>query len=461
MMAGMWIALLACHAPPPTEPPAPTTAETGTPTTSTGTTGDGPLVFTGRRPKNLLFVSIDTTRRDHFGDFSPTVYTPFFADWMSRSVVLEDHQQCSDWTYASTSCTLIGRYHEENGFAPELRADTVPFPDGQVTLASRLHEHGYYSMLLSPNSWLGTKWNNAQGYDDPTPPGTGRAAEVFEVGRARLEAAKAEGHDKWFLHLHLMEPHAPYVPPPEYYADELAGVPPLPEGWSLDTQDEHYAIVNRWPALTPDEQALLEKHLRARYHGELRFLDEQVEAQIAAFDEAGLLDDTLVVVWTDHGEQFYERGRESHAWHLNAEENDAVMFLWAKNLAPARWTGPTHAVDLVPTVLDALGYSPNDPTLSGSVLGTAPADRPRFGMSVARSGVLQSVTKDDRKLIFDWKGTVTAFDRGADRYEAVDVFDATDPRDQALWDLLVPRVQAMRALQPDETFVWPSGLSHP
>jgi arylsulfatase A-like enzyme len=455
-----WFPLLACHA--PTSPPDTVTEPGGhsSPTDTAGTT-DGPLAFSGPRPKNLLMISIDTTRRDHFGTYSSTVYTPWFADFMGGAVTLDDHQQCSDWTYASTSCTLLGRYHEENGFAPELRAGTQPFPDGQVTLARRLHDHGYWSTLLSPNSWLGTKWNNAQGYDDPSPPGTGRAREVLELGRRRVQDAIAQGHDRWFLHVHLMEPHAPYVPPAAYYEDELVGVPPLPEGWNLDSQDEHYAIANRWPALTTEEQALLERHLRARYHGELRFLDEQVAEQMALFDEAGLLDDALVVVWTDHGEQFYERGRQSHAWFLNAEENDAVLLFWAKNLAPLRWTEPTHAVDLVPTVLDALGYSTNDPTLSGHVLGAAPPGRPRFGMSVARGGVLQSVTVDDRKLVFDWDGRVTAWDRAADRSETVDVFDAQAPADLERWNLLLPHVLALRELQPDETFVWPAGLPHP
>lgn len=454
--------LLACRrdappdAPPDETPPVATTADSA-PVSASGP----PLAFRGPRPRNLLMISIDTTRRDHFGDYGEEVLTPFFASWMNEGVRLDDHQQCSNWTYASTSCTLLGRYHEENGFAPELRTNTLPFPDGQVTLARRLHDHGYWSTLLSSNGWLSAKWNNAQGYDDPRGPGTGRAREILALGRQRVLDAIASGHDRWFLHVHLMEPHAPFVPPPETYAAELAGVPPLPAGWNLDEQDGHYAIVNDWPSLAPEEQALLETHLRARYRGELRFLDEQVAEQIPRFESAGLLDDTLVVVWTDHGEQFYERTRQSHAWHLNAEENDAVLFFWAQNLAPHRHTGPTHGVDLVPTVLDALGFPADDPALSGYVLGDAPPDRPRFGMSVARAGVLQSVTRNHRKLVFDWRGEVRAWDRRADRQETENVFDASAPEDRALWDLLLPRVEAMRPLQPDEPFAWPPDLPHP
>jgi arylsulfatase A-like enzyme len=429
--------------------------------TGTVTTSDGPLAFRGRPPRNLLMISIDTTRRDHFGAYSPDGLMPFAAEWMGNSVTLDEHQQCSNWTYASTSCTLLGRYHEENGFAPTLRGDTEPFPDGQVTLAARLHEHGYYSMLLSPNGWLGDKWNNAQGYDDTEPPGTSRTSDVIARGRERVTDAVAAGHDRWFLHVHLMEPHAPYVPPPAYYEEALRGVDPLPKGWSLDTDEDHYAIVNRWPSLTPDEQALLETHLRARYRGELRYLDDQLREQWAILGVEGFLEDALVVVWTDHGEQIYERGHESHAWQLNAEENDGVAFFWAANLQPGRWTEPTHAVDLVPTVLSALGFPTDDPTLSGYPLGAAPRDRHRFGMSVARGGVLQSVTRGERKLIFDWDEGVTVYDRAVDRHEEVDTFDPADPEDLALWNALLPRVPMLRALVPDERFVWPAELPHP
>lgn len=454
----MWLLLSACRPPPTDVVETPHTAPSGD--TASPPISEPPLVFRGHRPKHVLMLSIDTTRRDHFGDLGDTVYMPFFAERMGEAVVLEDHQQCSDWTYASTSCTLIGRMPEDNGFAPTLRGDTLPLPDGQVTLASRLGDHGFYSLLLSPNSWLGDKWNNAQGYDESAPPGTGRAMEIVQVGIDHLQAAIAQGHDRWLLHLHFLEPHAPYVPPEEYYADELSGVPPLPKGWDLSTEDGHYAVVNRWPSMSPDEQALLETHLRARYHGELRFLDTQLAGMWPALDDAGLLDDTLVVVWTDHGEQFYERGHESHAWNLNAEENDAVLFFWAKNLEPARWKEPTHAIDLVPTVLDALGFPDDDPTLPGFVLGQAPRDRARFGMSVARAGTLQSVTREDRKLVFDWDTGLRAWDRKRDRFEATDVL-TLGPEDQALWELLEPRVEALHALVPNERLVWPEGVPHP
>jgi arylsulfatase A-like enzyme len=232
----------------------------------------------------------------------------------------------------------------------------------------------------------------------------------------------------------------------------------------LTTQDGQYDADDQWPALDAAGQALLEAHLWARYHGELRYLDDQVAAFWPQLESAGLLDDTLVVVWTDHGEQFWEHGHQSHAYYLAAEENDGVQFYWARDLQPRQWTGPAHAVDLVPTVLDAVGLpaDPDDPTLDGEVLGLAPADRARFSLSWARQGLEQAVTVDGWKLMFDWGGEMALYDRTTDRYELVDRIADPDQRTrvQDLWAALAPRIVLAHAIEPDQVPAWPEGLPH-
>ncbi|MEQ1566768.1 MAG: sulfatase-like hydrolase/transferase [Myxococcota bacterium] len=421
--------------------------------------GDAALGFAGPRPRNVLMLSIDTTRRDHFGD----TYTPFLAGQSRQGVNLADHQQCSNWTYASTSCTLNGRYHEENGFVPQLSAlFQAPMPDGQRTLATRLRDRGYHTILLSTNGWLGPKWNNAQGYLDAPTPFTSNATVLGNEGKARL--LELQPDQPWFLHLHFIEPHPPYNPPAAYL-DEVASLPPLPEGIDVTTQQGQYAANADWPEMTEEERDLLEAHLRGRYHGELRYLDDQLAALWADFEASGFLSDTLVVVWTDHGEQFWEHDQQSHAYFLGAEENDGVAFFWSHNLPASEWTEPTHAVDLAPTVLEAVGFPP-DPTefwFSGYVLGTAPDERPRFAMSVARLGPLQSVTLDGWKLTFNFAGVVRLYDRNTDPEELVDLYE-TDPENEhvlPLWTLLRPRIELLSALVPTRPLVWPEGLPGP
>jgi arylsulfatase A-like enzyme len=428
--------LLACRrddGPPPVTRPDPV--------------GEPLLEFEGERPRNVLFLSFDTTRRDHLDPWATdgVVRTDFLAATFAQGVTLEDHVQCSNWTYASTSCTLRGRNMEETGFYPKLfEGAREPLPDGQPTLARRLADAGYDTALLSPNEWLSPVWNNAQGYTEVVDLASGDARSVLSRSLVELRE-RWESPSPWLVHVHFMDPHAAYVLH-EGYTDEIDALPPYPG--NLDEFGAHYRTVKRWPRLPPEQQAALALQLEARYTGELRYLDDRIAEWWSTVESEGYLDDTLVVFWNDHGEQFFEHGRQTHALDLHAEENDGFAVFWAKNLPAQRWDGPTHAIDLVPTVLDALGLpAGEDPELPGYVLGTAPASRPRFAASVARLGPLVSVIQDGQKLIFDLQdGELEQFDRNRDRVEARDVYDPADPTAAALWRLLETRVELLGPL---------------
>lgn len=470
------LVLAACTDSSPPSPPPGTTTETGAPTGSTPTspstteTGTEPtfppgpaLVFDGKPPANILMISIDTTRRDEIGLWSSEPSRTEFIDSLASSGVrFEDHQQCSNWTFASTSCTLAGRMPEETGFVPSLTeglgsGDNL-FPDAETTLAERLRDAGYYTILVTGNGWLSETDNNAQGYTDVEQPIPNDATSIVTTGSALLGDAIDRGATKWFVHLHLMEPHAAYNPPDQYLAEEKK-LDPLPASVDLSNQFGHYAATAKWPNLTPTAQANLEAHLWARYRGEIAYLDDQLATLWPTLESQGTLDDTLVVFWTDHGEQMFERGNQSHAYNLNAEENNGVWFVWANNLAARRWTGPTHAVDVVPTVLAAVGLKP-DAALMGTVAGLAAPDRVRFATTDSRLGLSQSVTKDGWKLSFNFSGVVRLYDRNTDPQEQVDVLQASpnDPHLKELWALLLPRVLMLHDLLPDRDLTFPPGL---
>ena len=205
-------------------------------------------------------------------------------------------------------------------------------------------------------------------------------------------------------------------------------------------------------------QDLLYRHLQVRYDGECRWLDDQLAVIWQRLESGGLLDDTLGVLYTDHGEAFWEHGVQSHAHFLQAEENDAILWFWSRTMEARAWSGPTTAIDLVPTVLDALGLPvPDDGTLPGSVVGLAAPDRARFSSTACREGGLAAVTVEGDKLQFRFDGTLQLYDRDLDRQELVDRYDPEDPRVSELWELLRPRVELLSAAAPDLPVTWPAG----
>ena len=444
-----WLPLIALMACGPKDPAPTTPTDTGT----VGTTQVGALQFRGQPPKNLLMISIDTLRKDHVGRYGGGELTPFLDGLLAESVALDDFVQCSNWTFSSVPCTLGGRPHAEVGFMPRLDRDLrQPYPEGTPFLAGHLETAGYDSWLFSINSWLSKSWGTSQGYDHEVWPGIFHTDEIVRRAADQLIEGTADHDDPWFLHVHVKEPHAPYHAPFDYN-DELAALEPV--SWDLDDFLVHYEVTEDvWPTLTPEEQQLLEAHLRARYRAEVRWLDQQLAQRWADLEARGLLDDTLVVMWSDHGEQFWEHGAQTHAYGLHGEEVDALAFFWAKNLEPVAFEGPTHGTDITPTVLATLGVTPTVP-LTGHVVGEAPNDRIRLVSTVARIGAHTAAERDGIKVIFDWAGTVTAFDTRVDPGETNDIWNPADPEQAALFEAIRVRAEAESALMPDQTPVWP------
>ncbi|MFT5459921.1 MAG: arylsulfatase [Myxococcota bacterium] len=258
-----------------------------------------------------------------------------------------------------------------------------------------------------------------------------------------------DGH--WLMHVHVTEPHAAYDPPEEYL-DGLDGLDPIP--WDLTESEFHYDATGEWSGLTPDEQANLMAHLKVRYQAEIRYLDDQLGLAFADLEARGLLEDTLVVVYNDHGESFFEHGYQSHAHTLHAQENNGLLVFWSANLEPGVWSGPTHSTDLAATLLDLHGVTiPAE--VDGVPLGTADADRARFQYSVARQGVLQSVIQGPHKLHYDWDdGRLELYDRVVDPDEAADLAATEAETVARLWALLRPEVEALDPLLVQAP-VWP------
>ncbi|MEZ4239431.1 MAG: sulfatase-like hydrolase/transferase [Myxococcota bacterium] len=408
--------------------------------------------FYGRVPKNVLMISMDTFRVDHLDR------APFLSTVAAQGFRAVDTTQCSNWTFASTSCTLAGRYNEQAGMIPQLAVnfDGI-WPVGTPFLASYLHDAGYYSVIASTNGWLGPEWGNTGGYDDAFHPQNGTAWGAYLEARERLDAHLEQGADRWLMHVHVTEPHASYSPPLEYLGG-LDALDPVP--WDLDDRDEQYDVTrNVWPSMTDEERDLLKQHLLVRYDGELKYLDDQVFRMIAGMDFDGLLDDTLVVFWTDHGEAFWDHDQQTHAYTLFREENDGLLFFWAKNIVPQVWTGPVSSIDMVPTVLKLLGQ-PLPDTVTGIPIGEAPDDRPRFANTIARFGPISSVIQDHWKMIFRWDGTVQLYDLAADPQEQTDLYDPAAPTDRAktLWAELRPRIEEELSVVPGLSAAWPSEL---
>ncbi len=423
--------------------------DSGSPVDSGADSGERPQTdtfpsFYGAVPKNLLVVSVDTFRRDLLTRYGGAGLAPFLDRMAEEGVALDAHRSCSNWTFPAVLCFVHGAGNIDAGYAPDLHdPDNAWAPDFPPTLASRLAGAGWGTMLVTSNGWFSADRNTDVGFQSSERPDDRRTTSVFGVGLDRLREADAAGTDRWYLHLHVKEPHPAYDPPDSYLAG-LEGLAPV--DFDLTIFDEHYDAGDAWPAMTEAERALLLQHLLVRYRGEVRWMDDQLTTAFLALEQGGWLDDTLVVFWSDHGEQFWEHGEQTHAYGLNAEENDGIAFFWAKNIVPGTWEGTTSLVDLAPTVLSLFEVE-GDASITGLPVGEAPADRALDFLAVGRLGAVQSVVLDGWKLVYRWNtGQRWLYDLANDPAEQTDLYEPKHPRAVALEAILAPRVEAMRPL---------------
>lgn len=462
---------LACHGPDGAKGGGPGSDTDPAPAHSAFPPTEGPLRFRGAPPRNLVVLSLDTARKDHFSRWDPLRrdLTPFLEARMAEGVVLDDLTHCSNWTVASSACLFWGASLVDAapsvGMVPILGPtntllEEVPDHPG---LAHALTDAGYETLLSTANPWFGLAHGSVQGFTRYFP-GSSMSAEA-------LWAATTVGLDNdpvaapFYLHLHFFEPHDPYLPDPAF----LPATMPDP-GVPLDTNAAQEDARALFPTMTPEQQAALVDNFRLRYAAEFAWFDAQIAEVWDGLDARGLLDDALVVFVTDHGEALYEKEYFGHAYYLPPAENDAVAFFWAKNLVPGVVAEPHVSVDLAPTLLDLLGV-PVPATMTGQVLGRDAPRTHRTAFTDAFAGPVNAVREGDLMLQFSWQipaSPVFVCDTRADPDCLRNRYDPSAPSasDRHLWSLLEPEIRAVEPFVAPDPRVpggppWPPELVGP
>jgi len=469
-MAALLAALSGCATPPdsPFAPGATTPTDGGTVTedadsglseehsdvgddSGASDTDAGPedcaIDFGDNTPSNVLMISIDTLRRDDIGRYSGGDTTPRLDALLETSLVLDSHHSCSNWTYPAMTCLLSGSDNALQGFMP---LTVVPLPDSHRMLAEVLADSGYQTTAVAAQDYFAPNINLTQGYNTVVINQQWTAPEVVERGleyAARLEDNSAP----WLLHLHFFDPHIPYLADPSY----RRGAESLPESpLDLTSVEGTDALQDKYDALTAADQALVRDHLDMLYQADLRLVDESIGHLLDELRATGGLEDTLVVLVSDHGEQFFEHDQFEHGNALYGEETRALAAFWWNAITPGVVTQNTTHADVMPTVLEILDI-PAPETVRGTTVGLAASHRPIFGEAYIENSELlrisQSVTLDDDRLIYWWDGHVEQYDLAADYGEQSDRYDPTTPTTQGLLEALQPRIDAMQLALPQHT----------
>jgi arylsulfatase A-like enzyme len=419
--------------------------------------------------RNVVLIVWDTVRAD---DLSAYGYarntTPNLARWARQGVRYSRALAPAPWTYPSHSCFFTGQWPFQLNSQWKFELDT-----SVLTLAEYLASWGYQTAGFSANTnCCNFETGLARGFahfeDFPltprslvgrTVPGRWILANILyqglyhDVKWITLQSRGAWGTNEaffnwlrgrrpdrpFFAFLNYFDAHAPYIPPPGY--EGRSGIRPKPP------RDYQFLLGNmaleNSPTMKRDVQMA-----RDCYDDCIAFLDGQLDRLLETLRGQALLDNTMVIITSDHGEAFGDHGHFGHSKGLNLDEVGVPLVILSPGAPAGRVVDdPVSLRDLPATVIDQLGLSAGSPFSGRSLAAhwrpgsgqafdaiTTPAlsemaDASTFQRQPAsgqRLGGLQmSLVASGHHYLRDGKGAELLYDLRTDPLERVNLMGST------------------------------------
>lgn len=321
-----------------------------------------------RKQPNVVVLMLDALRPDYtqaYGATRPT--SPWMAKFAEQAAVFDRCWSTSTWTAPACASLFSGLYPPEHGivegFMANVRresrqkekgvAELAPqgslintFAPDMVLLPQYLREFGYRCFGLATNPNVGPEIGFDRGFEKFVAQPEGTADQVSAWVDAWREEL-TQGDQPYFLYLHYMDAHKPYNQrAPWYQAD--------PAKLGANSASSGSPESSGSSGASGEARSETEEAAEA-YRSELRYLDEH----LAALEKRWAWDDnTLVLVVSDHGEEFGEHGGIGHPFQMHAELNRVVFMARGPGVQAGRRATPVGLHDVLPTLLDWLQLAP-------------------------------------------------------------------------------------------------------
>jgi arylsulfatase A-like enzyme len=333
--------------------------------------------------RNVVLIVWDTVRAYNLSDYGyPRNTTPNLARWAREGVLYNLAVAPAPWTYPSHSCFFTGQWPFKLNSQWKFPLDTA-----DPTLAEYLAALGYQTAGFAANTTYcsyetGLDRGFAHFEDFPltsrsllgrTVPGKWILTNILFRGRFHqikwigLQSRGAHGTSEAFLgwlrqrrpdrpffaFLNYFDAHGPYVPPPGF--EGRFGIRPKPPR----DYEFLFSIMGMESSSMQKRDILL---ARDCYDDCIAFLDEQLGRLLDQLQRGGLLDNTVVIITSDHGEAFGDHGHFGHGPGVYLEEVGVPLAILAPGAPAGRVVeSPVSLRDVPATVVDLLGLSADSP----------------------------------------------------------------------------------------------------
>ena len=346
--------------------------------TLTLTQGEPEVSLAGFAPREhplrrVILITVDTLRGDALNPSNKKrISTPNLDRLAADGVQFTQAVVVAPWTLPSLASIMTGLSPKAHGTVGRQSI----LPENFHTLAEYMRDAGYYTAAFGSNPYLLPRSQLSQGFleYDFFPKHVGKSPltklrkwrhpEEFEPNTSDLtELAtswlEANQEKDFFLWLHYFDPHVPYAPPSEFLPQREA---PARIGTSFTKQHETLSG-DFVPSL--EERAWIEE----LYWAEVRYMDENLGRLIGHLKRLRLYQEALIILTSDHGEEFWEHARFGHGHSLYGEVLRVPLVIKLPGAKGGRKIpGWVSNAGLLPTVLDLCGVSLPSDSLSFSSL---------------------------------------------------------------------------------------------
>jgi choline-sulfatase len=377
-------------------------------------------------PKHVIFWLIDTLRADKLRAYQqdnankrPKPRTPHIDALLKEATVFQNFWVQGNESKASHASLFTGAYpalHTVHGHSAKL-------PKSLTTLAETFTAAGYLSGGYVSNGYISSKWQFAQGFKKSVFSNFIRenkansARAIFASAKKFIDKYKAK---PFYLYLGTSDPHVTYRAHKgllkRYDSAPYSGT------YKKNVTGTELGVLKRRKALprTRDRQ-----RIEALYENEIEFNDIYFGKLIAHLKAAGIYDQTMIIVSSDHGDEFWEHGSCGHGQSLHQELISVPLIIKMPGWLPKgkRMKFGVDGVDLLPTVQRILGQTRSKGIQGEELLGKVWSKGPIYPIAqIASMGVKRyALQVGPAKIIMAGPKAIKVYDTGNDPAEQTDV----------------------------------------
>jgi arylsulfatase A-like enzyme len=316
-----------------------------------------------KKGTNIILISIDTLRADHLGCYGYQRETSPAIDSLAEdSSLFFNTFSSSSWTlpaHVSLLTSLTCFHHQVN-------YEYDKMDSSMITLADVLRQKNFYCSAHTGGGFVNAAYGFSKGFDS-----YGQSAQGIHqkdasewIGRSTLKWIDNHKDKDFFLFIHTYQPHNPFSSPPPYNTMFLEENSEWTEIDILKYLGGKEGVFKN----IPDKEI---KNIISLYDAEIRYTDDVlIKPLMNKLEETGLYNQTMIILTSDHGEEFYDHGGWEHGHTLYNEllKVPLIIKFPGEEFAGTQIQTIVRLIDIMPTVLEKLGISSKDLKLDGKSL---------------------------------------------------------------------------------------------